>query len=74
MKPSVTQAPKPTDRRQSLDVTLPDKAVRTLARGIFEQLQQEGCCVNDIISVSTQLISLVTSEIRGDMEGGNKRH
>jgi acetolactate synthase regulatory subunit len=41
-----------------------DKAVRLLASAIFRQLQDEGCMPKDIISVSSQLIDLVTSELQ----------
>jgi cytochrome c-type biogenesis protein CcmH/NrfF len=44
--------------------TLPDKAVKTLANSIFKQLRSEGCQTNDIISVSSHLISLITDEIK----------
>lgn len=47
-----------------------DKAVKLLASSIFKQLQSEGCAPRDIISVSSQLIDLVTSEIQKD-EGTN---
>mgnify|MGYP006278782105 CR=1 FL=1 len=45
---------------------LNDKAVRSLADAIFKQLQSEGCQAKDIISVSSQLLGLVTDQIRGD--------
>jgi hypothetical protein len=51
-------------------VSVNDKAVRLLANSIFKQLQNEGCAPRDIISVSSQLIDLVTSEIQKD-EGAN---
>lgn len=41
-----------------------DKAVRSLASTIFRQLQDEGCAPRDIISVSSQLIDMVTSELQ----------
>ena len=43
-----------------------DKAVRTLADAIFKHLQDEGCQAKDIISVSSQLLGLVTDQIRED--------
>lgn len=43
-----------------------DKAVKLLASSIFRQLQSEGCEPRDIISVSSQLIDLVTSELTKD--------
>lgn len=43
-----------------------DKAVKSLASSIFRQLQEEGCMPRDIISVSSQLIDLVTSELQKD--------
>lgn len=43
-----------------------DKAVRILASSIYRQLQDEGCAARDIISVSSQLIDLVTTELQKD--------
>ena len=43
-----------------------DKAVKLLASSIFRQLQDEGCEPRDIISVSSQLIDLVTHELQKD--------
>ena len=54
-------------QRQAQVVTKPavnDKAVRLLANSIYRQLQDEGCEVRDIISVSSQLIDLVTAELQ----------
>ena len=41
-----------------------DKAVKVLASSIYRQLQDEGCAPRDIISVSSQLIDLVTTELQ----------
>jgi hypothetical protein len=43
-----------------------DKAVKVLASSIFRQLQDEGYAARDIISVSSQLIDLVTTELKKD--------
>ena len=43
---------------------LTDKAVRTLASSIFQQLKEEGCQPKDIIHVSSELLGLVTTQIR----------
>lgn len=43
-----------------------EKAVKVLASAIFRQLQSEGCEPRHIISVSSQLIDLVTSELQKD--------
>lgn len=43
-----------------------EKAIKLLASSIFKQLQEEGCEPRDIISVSSQLIDLVTTEISKD--------
>ena len=40
---------------------LADKAVRMLAKSIYQTLKEEGCQHKDIIGVSSQLIGLVTS-------------
>jgi hypothetical protein len=47
-------------------VNLNDRAVRTLADAIYKHLQDEGCQAKDIISVSSQLLGLVTDQIRED--------
>ena len=49
---------------QKPEAPMPEAAVRTLANSIFEQLRLEGCNTKDIISVSSHLISLVTTEIQ----------
>ena len=43
-----------------------DRAVKLLASSIYRQLQDEGCAARDIISVSSQLIDLVTTELQKD--------
>lgn len=40
-----------------------DKALRSMADAIFKHLQDEGCQPKDIISVSSALLGLVTTEI-----------
>ncbi len=45
-------------------MNLNDKAVRSLADAIFKQLQSEGCQAKDIITVSSQLLGLVSDQIR----------
>jgi hypothetical protein len=47
-------------------LTVSDQAVKHLASSIFRQLQSEGCEPRDIISVSSQLIDLVTHELQKD--------
>ena len=41
-----------------------ERAARVLACSIYEQLCREGCNTRDVISVSSQLISLVTAKIK----------
>ncbi len=43
-----------------------DKAVKVLASAIYRQLQDEGCEARHIISVSTQLLDILTSELQKD--------
>ena len=43
---------------------LADKAVRMLAKSIYQTLKEEGCQHKDIIGVSSQLIGLVTSAMK----------
>jgi len=60
MKSSVRQA------SEAPKLTVNDKSVRLLASAIYRQLQDEGYAVRDIISVSSQLIDLVTTELQKD--------
>ncbi len=50
----------------SLKLRVTDQAVKLLASSIYRQLQDEGCAAKDIISVSSQLIGLVTDELQRD--------
>lgn len=60
---SFSQQTKTAPIRKAAVAALPDQAVKSLASSIFTQLQGEGCNPKDIISVSSQLLSLVTSEL-----------
>ena len=51
---------------QAAKLAITDKAVKNLAGSIYRQLQDEGYAVKDIISVSSQLIDLVTAELQKD--------
>jgi hypothetical protein len=51
---------------QSLTAALPDRTVKALANSIFRNLRHEGCQAKDIISVSTQLLSLVSGELSNE--------
>jgi hypothetical protein len=62
---SVLATAKTTTEAQAKNL-LPDKAVKVLASSIFRHLQSEGCNPKDIISVSSQLLSLVTTELQKD--------
>ena len=55
-----------SERRGPMVATLNQKAVKVLADSIFEQLKSEGCEAKDIISVSSQLLSLVTDQLQQD--------
>jgi hypothetical protein len=43
------------------ELPIADKALRMLAKSIYQTLKEEGCQHKDIIGVSSQLIGLVTS-------------
>ena len=66
MKAQNLQVVKPAPQPNQAVVT--EKAVKSLANSIFRQLRQEGCAHRDIISVSTQLLDLVTCEIQSKAE------
>jgi hypothetical protein len=55
-----------TNESLTSSAALPDKTVKALANSIFRNLRHEGCQVKDIISISTQLLSLVNSELNSD--------
>ena len=43
-----------------------DKAVKILAKSLFRELRMQGYDTRQIVALSTELIGLVTSEIRPD--------
>ena len=53
----------PTKNAGKAKIPMADRAVKTLADSIFKTLREEGCNPKDIIGVSSQLLSLVTSEL-----------
>ena len=59
-KPQKTQGQAKAPQAASLN----EKAVRNLADAIFKHLQEEGCQAKDIITVSSELLGLVTDQIR----------
>ena len=59
-KTLTTQVQKPTNATSSIN----DQALRSMADAIFKQLQNEGCEAKDIISVSSQLLGLVSDQIK----------
>ncbi len=61
---STSRVKNPAPQQNSAIVT--DKAVKSFANSIFRQLRLDGCAPRDIISISTQLLDLVTSEIQVD--------
>lgn len=66
---STDQKVNPTNPSTASRSIVTDKAIRSMADSIFRQLQDEGCNPKDIISVSNQLLGLVTSELtKSDQE------
>ena len=47
-----------------------DRATRVSAHSIYEQLRNEGYSARDMISLSSQLISLITAEMQARANGG----
>lgn len=41
-----------------------DRAVRILAKSLFRQLKESGFQNRDILSLSTELVGLITSDLR----------
>lgn len=52
--------------KQSDKALVTQKAVKVLASAIYQQMQEEGYQARDIISVSSQLIDMVTTELQRD--------
>jgi len=57
--------------REALDGTPPrrgerDKALKILAKSIFRELKSNGYEPREIVALSTELLDLVTNEIRPD--------
>jgi hypothetical protein len=46
-----------------------DRAVRILAKSLFRQLKESGYANRDILSLSTELVGLITSDLRPDGDG-----
>jgi hypothetical protein len=44
------------------------KATRILAKSLFRELRGNGYSPNQILSLSTELIDLVTQDLRGDQD------
>jgi hypothetical protein len=51
---------------QTLTAMIPDRTIKALASSIFRNLRHEGCQPKDIISISTQLLSLVSGELASE--------
>ncbi|HET6414262.1 MAG TPA: hypothetical protein VFG53_19590 [Anaeromyxobacter sp.] len=49
------------------------KATRILAKSLFKELRENGYSPNQILSLSTELIDLVTQDLRADQKGGLER-
>ena len=55
------------DRRDTLDT--PPSAARILARSFYRELRSHGYKPSELVAVSTELIELVTRELRSEREG-----
>lgn len=60
-------------QKTSIQNPVNDKTVRALADSIFEHLKEEGCDPKDIISVSSQLLGLVTHDIQSSDNDDSSR-
>ena len=47
---------------------LHDRSLKIIAKSLFKELRENGYETREIVSLSTELISLVTSELRGGGE------
>jgi hypothetical protein len=58
--------------REALDRTHPrgerEKALKILAKSIFRELRANGYDAREVVALSTELISLVTTEIRPEQK------
>jgi hypothetical protein len=51
---------------QSRPAQLHDKSLKIMAKSIFKELKENGYDTRHIVSLSTELISLVTSDLRAE--------
>ena len=49
------------------------KATRILAKSLFKELRENGYSPNQILSLSTELIDLVTQDLKAASEAGTER-
>ena len=63
-----TQAPHAPPQSESATTALPnrEKALRILSKSIYKELRQNGYAPKQIVALATELISLVTSDIKED--------
>jgi hypothetical protein len=55
-----------TRARDAGHAHLHETSLKILAKSLFKELKQNGYETRHIVSLSTELISLVTSDLRGD--------
>lgn len=62
LKPGATQAP------ATISSAMPnrDKALKILSKSIYKEMRQNGYEPKQIVALATELISLVTSDIKED--------
>ena len=49
-----------------------DKAVKIMAKSLFRDLRQAGYSSRQIVALTTELIDLVTGDLRVDTKDGNE--
>jgi len=56
------------DRSETLDPPRASSAARILARSFYRELRSHGYTPSELVAVSTELIELVTLDLRSDRE------
>lgn len=68
LKPGATQAPAAIPSPTSTTSAIPnrEKALKILSKSIYKEMRQNGYEPKQIVALATELISLVTSDIKED--------
>jgi hypothetical protein len=66
LKPGATQAPATMPSDAASTIPNREKALKILSKSIYKEMRQNGYEPKQIVALATELISLVTSDIKED--------